>query len=178
MRAYPEIIFGQHPFAGFSTTPDLPIRIADIRELRVDFEAYLEVAGDYNLAFDIWITRELPPTPGPNTTHEIMIWLDRSDWYPSGTDNLVAEAEIEGSEYSVFVHQTETGDGRTWKYVAFAAHADQFSGTVHLDQFLAWLVENEHVSDDHFVAVVELGNEVLDGSSGELWLADFKVTAR
>jgi hypothetical protein len=40
---------------------------------------------------------------------------------------------------------------------------------------LGYLVEHDHISADHYVASVELGNEVIDGT-GELWLQRFQVT--
>ena len=182
VRAYPEIKFGYKPWQGFSTSPDLPQRISDVRDIQVDYEAYLRVEGDYNVALSMWITRDSPPTP-ESITHEIMIWVDRSDWEPSGSDDRVAEADINGADYTVYVRQNENAPEAHasligQKYVAFAAHEDQFNGTINLAAFLEYLVEEDHVPDDHYVNNVELGTEVLDGSAGELWLRNFAVTVR
>ena len=127
--------------------------------------------GDYNLAFDLWITNDNPPTP-EGTTHEVMIWVDRTDWAPSGPEHHVAEVEIDGSEFGLFVRENPR-----WRYIAFAKYTDQFSGTLHLDRFLDYLVEHEIVPDDHYLAVVELGNEVLEGE-GEVWFKTFEVQVR
>ena len=181
VRAYPEVIYGRHPWRS-PTTPDLPLRISSVREIRVDYEAYMVAEGDYNLAFSMWVTRDNPPTPD-GVTHEIMIWVDRTDWLPSGHEHHVDEATIDGADYAVFVRQNpKDPEGHpSWvgqKYIAFAKYTDQFSGTLRLDQFLDYLVEEGHVPDDHYVTVVELGNEVLDGSRGELWLKTFQVSVR
>ena len=97
VRAFPEVRYGHHPHS-VPTTPDLPVQISAIRQLRVDYEAYMAADGDYNLAFDLWITNDNPPTP-EGTTHEVMIWVDRTDWAPSGPEHHVAEVEIDGSEF-------------------------------------------------------------------------------
>ena len=182
VRAYPEIKFGYKPWQGYSTSADLPRRISSVHEIRVDYEAYLRVEGDYNVSLSMWITRNTPPTP-EGITHEIMIWVDRSDWEPSGSDDRFAEADIGGADYTVYVRQNEI-DPETdppligQKYVAFAAHEDQLGGTIDLAAFLEYLVEEGHVPDDLYVNNVELGTEVLDGSAGELWLKNFAVTVR
>ena len=39
-------------------------------------------------------------------------------------------------------------------------------------------MEHGHIPGDHYVNDVELGNEVLDGSSGVFWLKSFDVQVR
>ena len=64
------------------------------------------------------------------------------------------------------------------KYIAVAKYTGQFSGTLNVEKFLEYLVEHGHIPDDHYVNDVEVGNEVLDGSSGVFWLKSFDVQAR
>ena len=56
--------------------------------------------------------------------------------------------------------------------------SDQFGGTLNLETVLEYLVERGHIPADHSVNDVELGNEVLDRSSGVFWLKSFGVQFR
>jgi len=193
VRGYPEVIHGRSPWDTRPTASRLPLPVSQVRQIRVDFDAYMAAEGDYNLAFSMWLTSasaarrpasddgcaicELPDL------HEIMIWVDRTDWAPSGPEHHVAEVEIGGSEYGLFIRQNVRNPdahpslvGQT--YIGFAKYTDQFEGTIHLDEFLDYLLEHGHIPDDLYVYNVELGNEVKDGSSGELWLKTFRVDVR
>lgn len=182
VRAYPEVVHGKGPWDTLSTMSNLPLRVSEVRQIRVDYESYLAAEGDYNLAFSMWLTSDTPGTP-EGVSHEIMIWVDRTDWAPGGPEDHVAEVEIDGSEYALFVRQNANDpDAHAslvgQKYIAFAKYTDQFSGTLNLEKFLEYLVEYGHIPGDHYVNDVELGNEVLDGSSGVFWLKSFDVQVR
>ena len=171
IKGYPEVIHGWKPWNPPTMGP-FPLRISDVQQLEVSFDAYLVAEGFYNMAFSMWITSENPPSPGA-ITHEIMIWTDRSCDFLSG--RFVGEAEIEERTYSLVVNEDHhTGD---WTYISFTAHEDQFSGTLNLRRFLNFLVEEGHVPADHYVADVELGNEANWGT-GEMWLKHYEVQSR
>ena len=173
VRGYPEVIYGHKPWHP-PTRSAFPKRISEVREIRVDYEAYLAAEGSYNLAFSMWVTNDDPPTP-EGITHEIMIWVDRSCGFEPYPDSRVADVEIDGATYTLVIEGQFSTFGQT--YVAFARHTDQHIGTLNLDKFLAYLVENGHVPAESHVTDVELGNEAISGT-GELWLKEFRVTVR
>ena len=181
VRAYPEVLFGQRPWDFSSTTTRLPRRLSSIRQLSVDYEVYLTAEGAFNLAFSMWTTSDHPPDPD-GILHEIMIWVDWQRFYPGGEDEHVADGEIDGAEFSLYVRQHAT-DPETHpslvgqKFLGFLMHADQFSGTLNLHAYLKYLVDHGYLPADHYLDEVELGNEVMNGS-GELWLKTFEVTVR
>ena len=173
VKGYPEVIHGFKPW-NLPTRSALPKRISALRELRVDYEAYLAAEGAYNLAFSMWVTRDNPPT-SEGITHEIMVWMDRSCDNQPYPNSRVAEVEIGGATYTLVIESAESTFGQT--FVAFVSHTDQLAGSVDFAPFLAYLVEHGHLPADHYVNDVELGNEAISGT-GELWLKTFEVEVR
>lgn len=172
VKAYPEVIYGQKPWSSSSTTSDLPRKISSIGELQVNYEVELTVSGTYNLAFEAWVTSSNPPTP-ETITHEIMIWVDRT-FEPQSLNFLVAEVTIDGVTYDLYITPDFPTTTVGHKYIAFASHPDQLSGTLNVEKFLAYLIDHGHLPSNHYVASVELGNEVIEGK-GELWLRNLQI---
>lgn len=46
-----------------------------------------------------------------------------------------------------------------------------------LAAFLDWAVDEGYVDPSHWVAVIEFGNEVIEGT-GETWLDEYEVTVQ
>ena len=179
VRVYPEVRYGWPPWRSRSTTSRLPDRISSIKDLFVDYEAYMTANGVYNAAFSMWLTREYPPAPEHITT-EIMIWVDREWDTENGSleaKSLMDHADIDGATFAVYVRPDHVSAGIHHTYVAFLSHTDRFSGTLDLKQFLDYLVDRGIVSADDYVSDIEFGNEVKHGT-GELWLKRFDVTVR
>ena len=170
VKAYPEVIYGHKPWYTYSTTTDLASRISSISQLQVNYDVEMTAQGKYNLAFEMWVTSDNPPTPA-TITHEIMIWVDRT-FEPQSSEYQVAQVEIDGFTYDLYVNP---GFGNH-TYIAFASHADQFSGTLNVEKFLGYLIEHDHLTADHYVTSVELGNEVIEGT-GKVWLRRFHINA-
>ena len=173
VKGYPEVIYGHKPWHPPTRSP-FPKRISEVREIRVDYAAYLTGEGSYNTAFSMWVTNDDPPTP-EGITHEIMIWVDRSCDFEPYPNSRVADVEIDGATYTLVIEKQFSTFGQT--YIAFARHSDQHLGTLNLHEFLVYLVENDHVPAESYVTDVELGNEAISGT-GELWLKEFRVTVR
>ena len=107
VKAYPGVLYGHKPWHRASTTPDMPVRIADISELSVLYDVDLDAEGLYNLAFDIFLTSGAPPRP-ENASAEIMIWPHRSQ--ESATDETMY---AQPAEYRVGV---VTFGGRDYEF--------------------------------------------------------------
>jgi hypothetical protein len=183
VKAYPEVIYGHKPWHASSTTTALPVRIASVNELSVHYNVELNAQGTYNLAFDIWVTGNNPPTP-ETITHEIMIWMNRT-FEPQSREFLVGQVAIDDMTYDLYIRYIRSGfdpepgadhgfSEEKFQYIAFVSHEDQFSGAVQVEKFLAYLVDHDYMSADEYVVSVELGNEVIEGT-GELWLESYQV---
>ena len=144
--------------------------------------------GTYNLAFDILLAPHLPPvTP----THEIMVWVDRSEgiYGVGGLEDaiLIEDVTIDGVTYDF--HRRDNFDpfittrppdeipDYTNSIQQFIGPEGRFSGTLDLAAFFDWLVDEGHVDPSYYVMVIEFGNEVIEGS-GETWLREYDITVR
>lgn len=173
VKAYPQVIYGHKPWNSKSSTSVLPARIASITQLSIAYSVELSAAGAYNLAYDIWLTSANPPTPD-TITHEVMIWMDQT--FEAQPQVFQAGQFVAGDiAYDLYVRpgfHPESGAN----YIAFVSQKPQLSGVVDIVEFLSYLVDHNHISADHYVASIELGNEVIEGA-GELWLQHFQVKA-
>jgi hypothetical protein len=178
VKAYPEIVFGQKPGSS-STSGSIPEQINQITSASVSYNVVSTYTGSGNLAFDIWLTdTDNPTTWGvPPITHEIMIWLDYyGSMSPGGA--WKGRESIDGSTYSVYVGENY-GDG--WRYIAFVrtpsqkVPSQQGAGTLELVAFLNYLLENDLVTGEEFLASIEFGNEVA-GGTGETLLNHYSVS--
>ena len=180
VKAYPEVIYGHKPWHATSTTPSLPVRIASVNTLSVHYAVELSAQGTYNLAFDIWVTRDNPPTP-ETITHEIMIWLDQT-FPPQSPEFRAGQVTMDDITYDLYIRPGfDPAPGNSHglseakiHYIAFVSQGDQYRGTIDVAQFLDYLVAHDHIPADGYVASVELGNEVIAGT-GELWLHSYRI---
>jgi len=172
VKAYPQVIYGHKPWNPESTTSVLPARIESIKELSIAYAVAMNAQGAYNLAYDIWLTSSNPPTPD-TITHEVMIWMART-FEAQPRQYLAGQVVVDNIAYDLYLrpnfHPT-SGAG----YIAFVSQEPRFGGVVDVAAFLSYLVEHNYVPADSYLASVELGNEVIDGT-GELWLQRFQVT--
>ena len=178
VKAYPEVIYGHKPWFTSSTTADLPRRISTLDELSVTYDIEMHARGRYNLAFDIWVTNSDRPTPSA-ITHEIMIWVGERTraWEPSPGD-LAKRVTIGDVTYDLYIRPhaewlKEHGAPKV-AYIAFNARTAQLSGRIDVKKFLDYLTDHAHLSADGYVASVELGNEIMNGT-GELWLKSYEI---
>lgn len=173
VKSYPEIVYGQKP-GGPSTDPALPLRLNEVASARVDYSVDSSNKGKNNLAFDLWLTdTDNPTTFGvPPITHEVMIWVDGWDKMAPG-GSWVEKVEIDGRPYMVFV---ANGWGDGWRYVAFVSTETLYGEqSFEIASFLNYMVENDLASGEEYLASIEFGNEVVDGT-GDTILSRYEIS--
>ena len=165
VRAYPEIIFGWKPWSPASTTLSLPIQLSAIQSIDVQLQFNAQAVGRYNSAFDLWLTSTNPPTD-KTITREIMIWVGEAEMAPAGTK--VASLEVAGVPYNLYKIQWD------WTYLAFTQETSEPPAVIPVSDFLRYLVDNQHVQADEYLASIEFGNEIVYGT-GETLVEQFIV---
>ena len=174
VKAYPEVIFGHKPLGHPpipQTAPGLPKRISNINRLQVSYDVESTARGLYNLAFEMWITSDNPPTTD-NITHEIMVWVDHTI-SPALPEFNVGEVEIDGAVYDLYIDRGTGVEGDD-KYIAFSSRKRRLTGTLNLEKFIDYLVAHHSLPADQYVTSVELGNEVIQGA-GETWIRRLEI---
>jgi len=165
--SYPRIGFGWNPWDRESTTDILPRRIPSISSLIVSFEKVLETDGLYNTAFDIWLT-DAEAGDSDTIIAEIMVWLDGTQ--PQSA-TLTADSIVINSNTWDFYKNT------TWNefpYLAFVQQEHTWRGEIDFVPFVSYLVENDHLAADAYIAEVEFGNEIWS-DSGKMVVRDFSI---
>ncbi|MGL1936150.1 MAG: hypothetical protein OCD01_14065 [Fibrobacterales bacterium] len=185
---YPELEFGIHPFGvnkGLVTTPDytstdlLPIQIKDIDNMSIDIDNYridLGKGGSWNLNFEMWLTDQ-HPIDGQHTNAyaELMIFWG---WYENRWECNVGNDMMHLGDRSYrLCHQSDEWGG--WRYYQFRngnggndSRGYDFTGNLDVKEALKWLVDNAGFSEDLWVARLELGTEIDDGTSGTVTFDD------
>jgi hypothetical protein len=176
--AYPEVIYGWKPWSGGrSTDPKLPMKVTDIRTMKMIFDLDLQAAGAYNLAPEIWLTStgeaSARAAPGRITT-EVMFWMNHNNTQPAGT--FMEKMTVDGFDYQLWKLDSmgDTGNGRGWVYYAFVSSRPQNKATLDIRQFIQYLLSKNDIAAENYVASIEFGNEVA-GGKGTAWLKEYSL---
>ena len=156
VKAYPEIIFGKKPWSINSTTNELPLKVGNVETFEVNFDLNIEASGNYNLAFEFWVTEDSISNQD-QITNEVMIWTANSLLQPAGEQISVFFSD--GYYYDLY--RAEFDD---WIYYAFVSQTDQQEGTLHVHNFINYMLATGHLNPNEYMASFELGNEIVNGS--------------
>jgi hypothetical protein len=141
----------------------LPLPIGT-RDVLVTYTATISATGKWNVAFEMWLTRDPAPAE-QNITDEVMIWVARNDLMPGPL--VYDKVTFDGVAYTVHVApghgDASGGSAATWKYIAFVTREPQLSGTLNMSHFLDYLVEKQVIEPDRYIASLELGTEIESG---------------
>jgi hypothetical protein len=157
VKAYPEIIYGWKPWEKRSTTEKLPIALAKLQSITVDYDTSSSAEGARNLAFDIWITNSGTPKE-QSITDEIMVWVDNVGLTPGGT--YQEEVVVEDRPYRLY--HGKAGHA-SWRYTAFVPISPMPSAKLRIDSFLSYLITKGILNGKEFLASIEFGNEIVSG---------------
>lgn len=173
VNAYPQLIFGKKPWHNSSTTSTIPRRIASIERLKVSYKATIaRNEGEYNLAFDNWISSSASSNPA-DILFEFMIWEDAHEIRPFG-DYRATVATSQGN-YRLYTGEPDWEPaGSNWTYLAFVREKNRTEGVVPIDELLDYLIAHEIVSEDHYLSSIEFGTE-LGNSEGYAVIEEFAI---
>ena len=156
VKAYPEIIFGKKPWSSSSPNNLLPIALGRVENFEVEFDIQTEANGNYNSAFEFWITEDSLSNENGITT-EVMIWTSNSFLQPAG--NQISIVFVDGYFYKMY-----RADFDNWVYYAFVSEIDQYNGTLKIHDFINYMVSTGHLNPNEFLGSFEFGNEIVHGS--------------
>ena len=187
--AYPEIIVGWKPWGESQPThPAYPIKVSNIKNLKISYDVNLEAEGSYNLAPEIWLVSSKPKSfpiekPEQLITTEIMFWMDYSaDATPAGS--RIGNFEFDGKEYDLWHkdNHNNSGDSVSWAIFSLVSKEKQLSASIDVSGLLKKLIELGYdIDENEYVATVEFGTEVLgktanSQSRGAVWVNEYEVS--
>jgi hypothetical protein len=165
VATYPEVQAGYSPWNG-EVAPDsgFPF-LAGSKKLIVDYDVALEASGSYNLAFEFWVLSGLPPSKD-TISHEVMIWIAGERLAAAGSE--VGKTTVQGTTYAVNMkkgHGDASGAHQnTWTIISLLADKPVLHGPLDVGQIIDYLLAQGYLSTKHYIANLELGNEVQRGS--------------
>lgn len=176
--AYPEVLCGDTPWDTVHQTRNgLPF-LAGTREVVVEYNVDLEGTGIFNMAFEFWVTSKARAF-SRDITHEVMIWNYNHGITPTGSK--VDEVTFDGVTYDVYIrknHGDASGSSSNqWAYIAFVAKTPVLSGPLKISDFIEYLIEEDILDETLYIATLELGNEVVQGS-GRAVIRDYSITVK
>lgn len=173
INAYPQIIFGKKPWHPQSTSNKLPLQINLINRLSVDYDiAVSRNEGEFNLAFDLWLTTNATAQPA-DIRFELMIWEDAHALEPYG--EYVGAVNTSNGRYTLYRGEPDwEPEGTGWTYLAFLRTEDRTHGSVSIDELMNYLIEEEIITNEHYLSSIEFGTEV-GNSKGYAVLKQFDI---
>jgi Glycosyl hydrolase family 12. len=165
VATYPEIQAGYSPWNG-EAAPDSGFPFpAGSKKLVVDYDIALEASGSYNLAFEFWGVSALPPSK-ETISHEVMIWIAGERLGAAGSE--VGKMTVQGNTYAVNLKKNH-GDAsgvnqNTWTIISLLAEKPVLHGPLDIGQIVDYLLKNGYMEPRHYIANLELGDEVMRGT--------------
>jgi len=165
--SYPRVGYGWNPWFEESTSSELPMKIGALSSVTSSFDFDYSFSGKYNTSFDIWLTSSEIPHED-NISAEIMIWLDANTLpeTPITIENLL----IENKTYSFY----KNTDWYDYPFFVFLQKDTSWNGQFSIYPFLRYLLDNNHISNEYFLADIEFGNEIWSGT-GCMEIENYKI---
>jgi hypothetical protein len=170
VKAYPEVIYGKKPWSGSSTVATMPELVSTCDKV-IDFKLVHQSTGVNNTSFDIWLTATKEAAP-KDISGDIMIWIDNNGMIAPGP-NIRKIVTIDGIKYDFTVAGESTGDGKMNK-IYFRTLSRMDVGSIRMKGILAFLIKEKLVNPKHYVASIELGNEIVTGE-GKMILSKYEI---
>lgn len=165
--AYPEIIAGFKPW-GRDGTDTLVTRLDKLSQLDVTINYDIAgTTGDFNVAFDIWLSDKGLAGPQHITT-ELMIWTHAGDFRPAGRKvGVYEDGDFRAQIWVANNFGDSSGESSaTWRYIALRSAQEIRHDTIDIAAILEHLVERGLVDDQDFLNGYEFGAEVTGGRGG------------
>ena len=161
VKAYPSILYGHKPWNTYSTTQYLPEAIEQLKHIMVTYNLKKSDTGAVNLLLESWITKDEVPTPD-NRVGELAIQLYQKNW-PGQAGEYIESTVINGISFDFYLEKkfSNSVDKHVWAYYGFVHQGTPvLKAKVDIMKFINYLVKHGYVDKNHFIATVELGNEV------------------
>ena len=179
---YPQIKVGSSPWEPLPRTHDgLPARIGGLESLTVSHAIEVDVMGEFNVATSMWLTNTdaIGDTQNPSIIEaEVMVWTYATQGHmdPAGTN--IATINHAGHEWSIWLDENWADasgvNDNSWIYVTFKSEEPAFVAQFDVVELLRSDVLAKLELDKLYIADVELGTEIMQGS-GLVWVERFNV---
>jgi cellulose 1,4-beta-cellobiosidase len=155
---YPSIYKGCH-WGACTANSGLPIQVSKLTSTTMSWGTTQVSSGMYNVAADIWFN-STPTTSGQPDGTELMIWQNRLNAYPFGSQT--GTASLAGFNWDVW-----TGQQSSWKIITYELNP----GTTSFSNLDVLAIINDavtrgYINSAHYLIDAEVGNEIWQGGQG------------
>lgn len=166
---YPSVRIGGSPWDP-SNAPQFPVKVSELESLKVDLSYGYPTTptGNYNLAYDIFLSDTNVPSATPKPNAEVMVWLHNT--IPEQRDTFRGDYSDGANTFALYSHVME--DGRL--YYAFVRKEKCPLKTYQTSVDVKQLIDQLKLNPTWYIHGVELGNEVVDGA-GKIEIDRFSV---
>jgi hypothetical protein len=166
---YPSVRAGGSPWEK-SNSVYFPVKLGDVKSLMLSLTyKYTTIPeGEYDFAYDMFLTETDQASSNPKRNAEVMIWIHRT---------LAAPASSYKGDYSDGINNYELysyqmADGRLYyAFIMKGSPVFEARHTVNAGKLLDAL----NLNAGWYIPGIELGNEVIDGA-GKVEISQFDVT--
>ena len=178
----PQIKIGASPWAPYPRFNDaFPLKVSELKTLNINHELEVLSNGEHNNVTTMWLISE--PYKGIDVRSdliavEVMIWTysTKNHFKPAGKQ--YGEFQFGGEVWEVW-YQEDWDDksgvnDNKWTSLSFRLKQSSMKVSIPALVLLQFAVSEGLISEDLYIADVELGNEVMSGS-GMTWVKKFAV---
>jgi hypothetical protein len=181
MYSNPQIIVGAKPWdAGPGNDARFPKQISATNRLLVSFDAETQATGGlFNLATMMWLTRSATAAnPADPSTIATQISVVTESNLPTIAGTKRAEILVDGTSWEVWVGENLGSSPTTtnrWTIITYRSKSTMRTASFDARKLIGDAVSRGYANASHYIADVELGNEIA-GGSGSTFIKSFKVT--
>lgn len=178
----PQIKVGASPWAPHPKFNDaFPLKISELDNLTINHELEVLSNGDHNNVTTMWLLTEAykgNEVRPDLIVAEVMIWTysTKNHFNPAGKRH--SEFKVGDDVWEVWYQKNwddKSGvNNNQWTSLSFRVQESSMSTSIPALELLQFAVNEELISEELYIADVELGNEVMSGS-GMTWVKGFSV---
>lgn len=175
VKSYPSILYGYKPWNKYSTTKNLPKKISEVKNIIASYDLNMVDTGAVNLLLESWITKTEHPAPEDRVA-ELAIQLYQKKW-PGQAGEYIESTIINGINFDFYIDESISNavDEHHWIYYGFVHPGEPvLKANVDIMEFVNYLINKNYVDKSHYIATVELGNEI-DYGNGKTEIKHFSV---
>jgi len=178
----PQIKIGASPWAPEPKfDQSFPIKISGLSELQIQHELEITTNGNHNIATTMWLVSEPYKGNKPNAdiiAAEVMIWTYSTESHFDPAGKKFSEIEIGSDTWEVWYQKNwddKSGiNENKWISLSFRNKKSSMKAIIPALSLLKFATTEGLISEDLYIADVELGNEIMSGS-GMTWIKQFGV---
>ena len=160
------ITYGRTPWQKMSTSPLLPIRLTNMKAMKIRYAISSKGVGKFVTAIKIYLTTASDPAP-QNIDTEIMIWLDGRDAFPWAERE--GDLQVDRQKFDLWAGKIES-----WKFLTIRLSNNAAADILDVRAILSALIQRKYIRDVLYLTSVELGDEITQGP-GYTIVSDFDV---